>query len=849
MSGLAIFAAVELAALAHVTSNAWVGAWFDIEPSSLYVYSCDVGYCGKDGGVVSSTVGGVTMHRRVRGAGTVGVTNAFLSIAGRRKSRLALRRWSLDEEAECRAVRLTRARPRFRRVGGIDLGFGESVDGNTYRYGTRFSAESHTHSRPLVSWRGGECSTTMPFGDGAAVDFVHELSGRAFLSAEIGVALDAGDGVAVSVSCDGTNWIDVATFSGIGAHRAAIPASFFPAKRLYARVHKATSGQSAKLRQYSFDAKIDGPAAFGFGATDYLDAETGKELFSAKPWGYLDDTASGLLLDGAPNGVACWEQSSGRKVFRARPAPTARGRALKIVAARNEAEARQLVIRPDRALKGVRVTAEMPDGIDVEVRRVGYVLVDLPMDSMGARGLWPDPIFDQDAGGCDIAAGENQPFWVTAKPRRGVKAGTYRGRLKVTARGVAAFSVPVEVRVFGFDFPDRMTCETAFGLSYKTVFDYHHATGKADKAAVAAKYLEMFARHHITPYTPYYGVAAGSYTDKWMKTPDPADSEPTFAWDAWDEAMSNALCNLHFNTLKVPLKGMGSADPLSRVPRKTRRINGAVETNRLYEVYMERYLKSVEGHLREKGWIDKAYVYAFDEPERADYEYMKIDLDRIRRYAPSLRRMVTTAPREGLDGFVNLWCPITEHYDREKAHARQKAGDDVWWYITFSSKPPLVNEHVEHAGVDMRVWLWQTWLEKVQGVLIWETAHWNSKAAYPDPDRPQNPYEDTVSWTKSGPWNSGEGKYVYPPEECFKTKGPVVAGPVDSIRFEMLREGIEDYEYFAILRRADPSSRLLAVPRDVAASLRDYSRDPIGMETHRLRLGEAIERLAKHSQD
>ena len=142
----------------------------------------------------------------------------------------------------------------------------------------------------------------------------------------------------------------------------------------------------------------------------------------------------------------------------------------------------------------------------------------------------------------------------------------------------------------------------------------------------------------------------------------------------------------------------------------------------------------------------------------------------------------------------------------------------------------------------MRVWLWQTWLEKVQGVLIWETACWNRKAIYPDPERPQNPYEDTTVWTKTRPWNSGEGKYIYPPEECFRTKDPVVAGPVDSIRFEMLREGVEDYEYFAMLSKVSPDNPLLSVPPEITSSLEDYSFDPAGMESYRLRLAEAIER-------
>ena len=56
----------------------------------------------------------------------------------------------------------------------------------------------------------------------------------------------------------------------------------------------------------------------------------------------------------------------------------------------------------------------------------------------------------------------------------------------------------------------------------------------------------------------------------------------------------------------------------------------------------------------------------------------------------------------------------------------------------------------------------------------------------------------------------------------------------------MLREGIEDYEYFVLLRKQDPTNPLLKVPETVMRSVYDYSTDPSGMETHRLRLARQI---------
>ena len=58
----------------------------------------------------------------------------------------------------------------------------------------------------------------------------------------------------------------------------------------------------------------------------------------------------------------------------------------------------------------------------------------------------------------------------------------------------------------------------------------------------------------------------------------------------------------------------------------------------------------------------------------------------------------------------------------------------------------------------------------------------------------------------------------------------------------MLREGLEDYEYFAMLRKKDPKCSLLEVPQAVMKSVYDYSTDPRHMEEHRERLARALAR-------
>ena len=175
--------------------------------------------------------------------------------------------------------------------------------------------------------------------------------------------------------------------------------------------------------------------------------------------------------------------------------------------------------------------------------------------------------------------------------------------------------------------------------------------------------------------------------------------------------------------------------------------------------------------------------------------------------------------------------------------------------------PVFANRDLGGIGSEMRVWLWQIWQRGIGGVLIWQSNYWTSGAAYPD--GLQNPYNDPTSWvsgysTKEGvkqAWGNGDGRFLYPPQDYDKTSMPIIAGPVDSIRWEMLRDGIEDYEYLAMLRRAletkklSPPRRaelekLLLVPEEISKDATTFTSDPAPIETRRAALARALEERA-----
>ncbi|UCD51876.1 MAG: DUF4091 domain-containing protein [Phycisphaerales bacterium] len=732
----------------------------------------------------------------------------------------------------------------------------------------------------------------------------------------------------------------------------------------------------------------------------------------------------GELLPGSTAQVGLWWASSGWKVGRDRDLPETKGEAMVIRAARNEAEAAQLIVRPAADLKGLRLQVGAlagPNGAtipaaNIEILEVRYVNVTRSTDKSTPTGFWPDPLPSL-TGPIDLDAGRNAAFWIRVGPSRDAHAGTYRGRLQLSAANAYSAKVDLRVEVYGFVLPDRMTCVTAFGFSPGNVYRYQKLTEEADRRTVLDKYWANFSAHHISPYNPapldpirvtwpdvkppepkWQGgrevdnekhagrrallifddrndenidvtysslvsipagglrlrfcyrtavpahsflvtlnhhdaagqwisggnndigiegnglwqdfdrtitkfpqgamsvrlilraapwsergeqtglvwfddvsltdagtgaelIEGGSFEPPELPEVDRSKLRVTFDFSAWDRAMEQAIDRHQFNSFRLGIPGLGGGTFHSR---REPDLLGFGEETPHYQAMFTDYCTQIQRHLREKGWLDEAFVYWFDEPAPKDYAFVNNGFAKLKAAAPDIQRMLTEQVEPGLIGGPNIWCPVSNQYDHESAEQRRAHGEKFWWYVCTGPKAPFCTLFIDHPGTELRVWLWQTWQRKIDGILVWQSNYWTSSAAYPD--QPQTPYEDPMGWTSGystpagvkRPWGNGDGRFVYPPLAAADANPsePVLAGPVDSIRWEMLRDGIEDYEYFVLLRdlieeRGDKLgatqkaeyTALLKVPAEITETMTTFTKDPAPIEHHRDRVARAISHL------
>ena len=582
--------------------------------------------------------------------------------------------------------------------------------------------------------------------------------------------------------------------------------------------------------------------------------------------GFLHEPRPGYWLAQTKD-LAIWWCESGWKIGRKRALPKPQGRGavspIKVSAARGEYEAVQVVLRPERDCEllvaepgSFRGRWGRNASISCRVDEVAYVEVTKPTDKTCVPGWYPDPLPPLRVP-LALRAGQNQPLWLTFHIPRDTKAGDYSTKLKLKT-SVGEFSVPVEVHVFDFTLPEESHLRSALGMGSGEINRYHRLTQQSDKELVFEKYLRNFAEHRISPYSfadyaPIEIRFVGEGTNKHAQVD----------FTRFNRAAAKWLDEYHFNSFLLPLHGMGGG---TFHDRHLGELEGFKEGTPEHARLFHDYLSQIERHLRERGWLEQAYTYWFDEPDPKDYEFVTDGMKRIKAAAPGIKRMLTEQPEPKLSGNVEIWCALTPEWTPEKVAARRAAGEEVWWYICTGPKAPYVTEFIDHPGTELRLWPWQSWQYGVGGILIWQTLYWNSATAYPDPQL-QDPWQDPMSWQvgyglasgKKSPWGNGDGRFLYPPRRPLSDTSPCLDGPVNSLRWENLRDGMEDYEYFWLLSReiervaaakgdgklVQEARGLLKIPSEISEDLKHFTTDPRLMLQHREQIARMIERLQR----
>jgi len=514
--------------------------------------------------------------------------------------------------------------------------------------------------------------------------------------------------------------------------------------------------------------------------------------------------------------------------------PPAEQRQARIFAARNEYEPFQIVVRAEGetlervTLEASRLTSARGDVIEskcITLFREHYVYIRRPSYRAFRRGkpkpgLYPDaliPFVDPiegmeirpwtpsnpegakyDAVPCTIYPGFNQPFWVDVFVPKATPPGEYKGTIVVKARGHEPRSCGVQLTVWDFTLPETPTVKSHFG-SFGRILKWFDAKPGSEKARdIERRCCEIMAEHRITPPVPSH---------LYPKVRDDGRIDATTTHEALEEYMAK----LHVNAFQMRFSAFRDVFGANREKNK-------------------RFLSSTYAYLKENGWSDGAYVYILDEPNDAEaYEEVRKRAALVHEANPEIKVLCTEQTKTSnaswgdLYGAVDIWVPLWPLHDEETAAERLKAGEQLWSYTALcQGKGEPLWWQMDLPVLNYRMALWANYGYHIEGLLYWTTVYW---------DQVRDPWLDQPSFRLAF---NGEGALLYPGKDAG------FEGPVASIRLKNIREGMEDYEYFALLEKIAGRDAVEKEVLTVTRSWWDWENNPEALLAARQRVARKI---------
>lgn len=380
---------------------------------------------------------------------------------------------------------------------------------------------------------------------------------------------------------------------------------------------------------------------------------------------------------------------------------------------------------------------------------------------------------------CDLQAGGVRPVWVEVNIPPSAKPGVYKGKIVVSAESGSPVSVPVVLEVAPESLPAPANWQVHLDL-------WQHP-----QAVARWHDVEPWSPEHFALMKPVMKrLADAGQKAITCSLIDEAWNAQTYDWFPpmiewikgkngtmrWNYANFDKWVSFMIN--EVGVKGQISCYTMIPWNMKVRYLDEATGKYKFldlkpndpsYEAIWGPFLADFRKHVKSKGWLDKTCI-GLDERPDAMVKAAKNVLD---KYAPEFKIVSAVNRPTALTRDVYDVSPVIDHADTvtgDLLAQRKKEGKKTTFYVCVHPKKPNTFTISPLAEAE--------WLplfaaaNHLDGFLRWAYNSWN-----------RNPFEKT----DFGNWPAGDCYLVYP-------------GNLSSLRFEKLRDGLEEFEKVNILR-------------------------------------------------
>ncbi|HEY3323158.1 MAG TPA: glycoside hydrolase domain-containing protein [Planctomycetota bacterium] len=548
-----------------------------------------------------------------------------------------------------------------------------------------------------------------------------------------------------------------------------------------------------------------------------------------------------------------WTVSDTRHVLRGdAPEPL---KPAQLCAARNEWESVQILVRSDAPIAGIKLEAGdlcgplgALKGSSARLYRQHAVRIEngTHRNATFKADWYPDPLipFQHPVAGktltgariaavpFDLPASETHGFWVDLFVPEDARPGEYSGTYRVTTADGKPIDVPVSLTVWNFTLPATPSLFSEFGSPAHALRRYLQkrakavapaslpaGTEQADWPAVEEQCSQLLADHHLNAVPSSKLLTPAAQPDGSFKI----SSEQI-------KSLRDFIDRYHVNAIQTPHPSSAVKDPVAQGDK------------------LRAWLAAFDAAAKE---LDRPnivlFTYLKDEPNTADdYAYVQ-KWGRAVREAKSVVKVLVveqtyTKPGMGgadsawgdLYGAIDIWVPLFSLHDQESAAKRQALGEQIWTYTALCQGKPTPWWHIDYPLLNYRVPASIAWRCHMKGLLYWGGLSYWGDADDPWTDVPKYYGNGKPQQGQKGIVFNGEGSLVYP------ARAIGYDGIAPTIRLKALRDGIEDFEYLALLERAGKSDEADKILRPLAESWFSWEKDPAAWQAARTKLAALL---------
>jgi hypothetical protein len=490
----------------------------------------------------------------------------------------------------------------------------------------------------------------------------------------------------------------------------------------------------------------------------------------------------------------------------------------------------------------------------VKIRRAEKIRNGISYDQ-----LQIDPLIEENTG--TSYSDELLTFWVSFDIPLTQQTGLYQGNITVDLPEGNDINISVSLNVWDFAIPRKQSFQTSYNLFRQTLRNYYGGQWDDPNSTEYKQWLAFCTDYRVSPIDM---SMAESSSHRFVKITRKLDRTWEFDFSLFnayvDYCYQNGARNFNIGDLKwhfwEPFYGY---DEIRQEYREFNLLSWQ------YEEVFAQYITEASQQYSMSGnrpYEEMAFFYAFDELNPGVPEVLQECTDRHDRVEENWAALNTLTTGEPVrypayEGHLDIWCgkiPNYYQYTEPKVDELRAQGDDFWTYVT-GYVPPYCNLEINEPGIEHRLIFWQNWVEEIDGFLHWGLNVWPHYRR-PNPWVGEMEVEGTYdkwpnrAWNDAGwvtkTYNEGGGYLLYPSP----------SGPVASIRLEMMRDGLEDWEYINLLDQLIQRAQTEGVSQsiidnalaaidvsDTVTGFDTYSSDPAVLSGRRAQIASAIESL------